>query len=160
MNGALRIAPILLAAVLAASVPAPGRASSPPELTGQKNYAPGLGEFMTGGVQPHHIKLWFAAVVRDWKLAAYEADELSETFADIVTYQPDWNGIPIAQLVQTTAMPTLKAVSAAIAAKDMAQFRRAYADLVAACNRCHVAAQHGFVKITIPTSNPFSDQRP
>jgi hypothetical protein len=118
-----------------------------------------MGEFMTAGVQPHHIKLWFAAIALDWKLAAYEADELDETFADVVTYQPEWNGIPIAQLVQTTVLPPLKAVSAAIAAKDLAQFRRGYADLVAACNRCHVTAQHGFVKIAIPTINPFSDQR-
>jgi hypothetical protein len=40
-------------------------------------YAPGLGDFMTAYVQPHHIKLWLAGNVGNWKLAAYEADELS-----------------------------------------------------------------------------------
>src|SRR3954466_13140099 len=49
-------------------------------------YVPGLGEFMTSGVQPHHIKIWLAGHAGNWALAEYEAKELRETFEDIGTY--------------------------------------------------------------------------
>ncbi len=122
-------------------------------------YVPGLGEFMNSAIQPHHIKLWFAAASGDWPLAAYEAGELRETFDDVVTYQGDWHQLPIGNLVRATVEPALKLIDSAIEAKDVTQFRREYVKLNAACNSCHMSAAHGFVRIDVPATNPFSDQR-
>lgn len=72
-----------------------------------ESYLPGLGDFMTAYVQPHHIKLWFAANARNWVLAAYEADELAETFEDISTYQVSWKSVPVAQLGKAMIEPAL-----------------------------------------------------
>jgi hypothetical protein len=121
-------------------------------------YSPGLGDFMTAYVQPHHLKLWFAGIAGNWKLAAYEASELDETFDDVVAYQSNWHDLPIGQLVKTLVRPQIKRVSAAIAAKDVAQFKSAYGDLSAACNRCHASAQHDFIQIVTPSANPYADQ--
>jgi hypothetical protein len=121
-------------------------------------YEPGLGDFMTAYVQPHHAKLWFAGSAGNWVLATYEADELSETFDDIVSYQGILKDKPVARLVGTLIKPAMTKVDAAIAAKDRAAFNTAYTALTAACNACHTATQHGFIRIKIPVNNPFGDQ--
>lgn len=121
-------------------------------------YAPGLGDFMTAYVQPHHIKLWFAGSAGNWKLAAYEADELTETFEDVTSYQPTWKNVPVAQLVKAMIAPAMKTVEAAIAGRNPVAFKNAYTALTAACNACHVAAQHDFLQVRIPATDPFSDQ--
>jgi hypothetical protein len=136
-----------------------GVAAQAPSSTQPAPYSPGLGDFMTAYVQPHHIKLWFAGISGNWKLAAYEANELDETFDDVVSYQGNWHDLPISSLVQALIRPQLKSISAAIAAQDLTRFKSAYAGLNTACNRCHMSAQHEFVKIVTPASNPYFDQK-
>jgi len=121
-------------------------------------YTPGLGDFMTAYVQPHHIKLWLAANAGNWQLAAYEASELRETFEDISTYQATWKNAPVAKLVETIIAPTLKDVDAAIARKDLTAFQTDFTALTAGCNSCHSKVHHGFLIIQVPRANPFSDQ--
>lgn len=135
-----------------------GRAAPPPPAAAPEPYTPGLGDFMTAYVQPHHLKLWFAGIAGNWKLAAYEANELDETFDDVVTYQSSWHDVPIGKLVETLIRPQIKRVGAAIAAKDVPQFKSVYADLNAACNRCHRSAAHEFIEVVIPANNPHADQ--
>src|ERR1700677_3091758 len=92
----------LLAASVGVGVAAEGSATAqtkPAALTAEP-YVPGLGDFMTAYVQPHHIKLWLAGSSGNWELAAYEASELSETFEDVSTYQATWKSVPVAQLVK------------------------------------------------------------
>jgi hypothetical protein len=113
---------------------------------------------MTAYVQPHHSKLWFAGASANWELAAYEANELDETFDDVKTYQATWKDVPVAKLEGAILEPALKQVRAAIAAKNVAGFKAAYGGLTAACNACHVAAHHGFIRIVVPTTNPYTDQ--
>jgi hypothetical protein len=159
MKGMTYVGCVFSIAVFAATAVASDPAAPAPSNSNPEPYVPGLGEFMTSGVQPHHIKLWFAATKRGWKLAAYEADELQETFNDIMTYQAEWHNLPITRFVQATVMSPLKGISVAIGAENLAQFRIAYTALNSACNSCHVAAEHDFVKIAVPVSNPFADQR-
>src|SRR4051812_7077594 len=85
-------------------------------------YVPGLGEFMTSAVQPHHIKVWMAGHASNWPLAEYEAKELRETFEDIATYQGAWNNFPIAKLAETNLVPPLDEMDKAIKEKDGAAF--------------------------------------
>lgn len=146
---------------LATSVAIPltvGFAASGQSGTQPAPYSPGLGDLMTGYVQPHHIKLWFAGISGNWQLAAYEANELDESFDDVVSYQGNWHDLPIGNLVQALVRPQLKSISVAIAAKDLARFKTAYAALNSGCNGCHASAQHGFIAIVTPASNPYLDQ--
>lgn len=121
-------------------------------------YVPGLGEFMTAYVQPHHIKLWLAGNAQNWQLAAYEASEIGETFEDVVTYQGKWHDLPVGDLVKTNIKPALASVATAIASKDEDGFKSAYRKLSAACNSCHAAAGHEFIVIKIPAASAFPDQ--
>lgn len=152
--GGLFLASALGVAVVLGVASSGARAAAPPP----EPYSPGLGDFMTAYVQPHHTKLWFAGVAGNWKLAAYEADELGETFDDVKTYQSTWKNVPVAKLVNAIITPSLKQVDAAIAAKNVPAFKSAYGTLTAGCNACHNAAQHGFVAIRVPDANPYADQ--
>ncbi len=121
-------------------------------------YVPGLGEFMTAAVQPHHVKIWMAGKAGNWPLAEYEAKELRETFEDITTFQGVWNDFPIGKLAETNLMPPLDDLDKAIKAKDGAGFKKAYDKVTAACNSCHQATSNGFVVIKIPAGADFPDQ--
>jgi hypothetical protein len=158
--GALLLGSAFLTVTSGAAIAADTKAAAPvnPPAAASETYAPGLGDFMTAYVQPHHIKLWLAGSVGNWRLAAYEADELGETFDDISSYQAVWKSIPVARLVKAMIEPALKNVAAAITGKNATNFKSAYANLTAACNSCHLATQHEFVEIKVPTTDPFSDQ--
>jgi cytochrome c556 len=121
-------------------------------------YAPGLGDFMTAYVQPHHIKLWLAGNAANWKVAEYEAGELRETFDDVMTYQAVWHGLPVSEMVKSILIPPLTAVDEAIKNRNSNQFRAAYEKLTAACTACHKAANHDFIVIKVPKVSDFPDQ--
>ncbi|HTW34328.1 MAG TPA: hypothetical protein VMD53_06910 [Rhizomicrobium sp.] len=147
---------LLLGALLALSGVGLGIAAT----TGKapEPYAPGLGDFMTAYIQPHHTKLWLAGASGNWELAAYEANELDETFSDVKTYKPSWKNVPVAKLVGAILKPSLRQVDAAIAAKNVTAFKSAYGGLTTACNACHRAAGRSFINIVVPATNPYADQ--
>jgi cytochrome c553 len=121
-------------------------------------YVPGLGEFMTSAVQPHHIKIWMAGHAGNWPLAGYEAKELRETFEDITTYQGTWNNFPIGKLAETNLVPPLDEMDKAIQDKNQAAFKKAYDKVTAACNSCHQATGNEFVSVKVPSGADFPDQ--
>jgi hypothetical protein len=123
-------------------------------------FQPGLGELMMAFVQPRHIKLGLAGAAQNWDYAAYELDELRETFEDIGRLIVKHGKLEIAPAVASTVKPPLDALDAAIKAKDAAAFAKAYADLTAGCNACHQSAGHAMVVIQVPTvsGTAFPDQ--
>lgn len=122
-------------------------------------YVPGLGEFMSA-TQMRHSKLWFAGQAQNWALAAYEIDEIKEGFDDIIKYHPIHEGtpIPIKEILPKLTAGPLARLQSAVAAKKPAEFVAAFKLLTAACNDCHQAENHGFNVITLPTTNPYTNQ--
>jgi hypothetical protein len=121
-------------------------------------YLPGLGDLMIGSVQPHHIKVWLAGKEKNWPLAAYELDELKEALEDVAHYRPHWNDLPIAEMVNSVMTHRIKALNKAIDAGDEARFVAAYGKVTEGCNRCHRAADRGYLVIQVPQHSPFPDQ--
>ncbi len=122
-------------------------------------YVPGLGEIMTLQ-QMRHTKLWLAGQAANWDLAAYEIDELSEGFDDVVTFHPTHKESPVAPRDAIPRMVTqpLADLRAAISRKDDAAFSAAYDALTAACNNCHEATNFSFNRVRRPESNPYPNQ--
>ena len=122
-------------------------------------YAPGLGEIMTL-TQMRHAKLYFAGEAANWPLASYETDELEEGFHDAVAFHPTHTDAPLALSATLPEMvdAPIAALRAAVAARDKAQFERAFDALTAGCNACHRALQFGFNVVQRPTANAFSNQ--
>ena len=122
-------------------------------------YVPGLGEIMSLQ-QMRHTKLWFAGRAENWELAAYELDELSEGFDDVVKFHPTHKDSPVAPKDAIPRMMTepVTALRAAVTRKDGAAFTQAYDALTAACNSCHQATNFGFNAVQTPATNPYPNQ--
>ena len=117
-----------------------------------QEYVPALGDVMTA-VQWQHIKLWFAGKLENWDLARYELRQIRAGLEEAVTF---YREIPV-ELVAATVDP-IKAIDAAIDAKDGFRFAEGYNALTDACNACHVGTGRSFIVIQVPTASPLSNQ--
>jgi hypothetical protein len=116
-----------------------------------RGYAPGLGELMSFQ-QIRHDKLWLAAQAQNWKLAAYELDELEEGFDDVVRFHPTHKDSPLAltDVVPKIMGQPLRSTRVAIDARDPRAFVAAFDTLTAACNSCHQATNFGINVVRRP----------
>jgi hypothetical protein len=121
-------------------------------------FHPGLGELMTAFVQPRHTKLGLAGSEQNWPYAAYELDELRESFDDIAKLVPKHGALAIPAAIASTVRPPMAALDLAIKAKDQAAFNKGYGELTAACNACHQSADHAIIVIQAPAVSSFPDQ--
>ena len=157
---------LALAAALAGGCGRPGAARPPTPAASARGAgsvagpddASGLGELM-GLAQMRQSKLWFAGEAGNWKLAAYELDEMKEGFADIVRYHASHkkSPVPIDQAVETIMTEPLAELGKAIEAKDRKLFETAYDTVTEGCNSCHQATDHGFIVLQRPKSNPVHE---
>lgn len=67
----------------------------------------------------------------------------------------DYDGHPIAALAQRFLAPAFENVEKGVEAKQFVQAQTAYDAMLAACNQCHQATAHGFIKIEKRLDNPF-----
>jgi hypothetical protein len=121
-------------------------------------YAMTFGDMMNTLIQPRHAKLGLAGRAQNWALAEYALVEIRQSFAGIIKAQPNFRGLPVAELVNAAVSQPMDAVEAAIKQQDPQKFAVAYAQLTQGCNACHAAADHPFVVIKVPDATAFPDQ--
>jgi hypothetical protein len=126
--------------------------------TAEPKHTAAMGDLMTAFVQPRHIKLGLAGSQRNWPYAAYELDELRETFADVAEILPKYRDLSISDMITATVKEPLAAVDQAIKAKDLGRFTVAYRQLSAACNACHRSYDRGMIVIRSPAGGDYPDQ--
>ena len=122
------------------------------------DFKPAMDDLMTMLVQPRHIKLYYAGQAKNWTLAAFELNELRGALARIGRTIPTYRNVGIDMAVASIFADKIKSVDAAIKAADAAQFTAAYGDMTQACNVCHQALEHPFLKITVPDAVNYPDQ--
>jgi hypothetical protein len=115
-------------------------------------YVPALADIMSWA-QFRHMKLWFAGKAKNWDLARYELQQVTQSLDDAASF---YHGIPVDYVGATTA--PIVAIGDAIKAKDVAKFTQGFNDLTATCNACHQAIGRGFIVIQVPAAQPFSNQ--
>ena len=101
-------------------------------------------------------KLGLSIQAKNKPLAEFYATELGEMFEIIQKKFPTYEGFQIAALSKAMIDPAKPALSKALAASDWPGATTAYDKYLAACNGCHQAVQHPFVKLVAPTGNPFN----
>jgi hypothetical protein len=111
-----------------------------------------------GQTQLRHIKLGYAGRAGNWPLAAYETGQIRRSFDDAAKTGGKIDDRSLSQWFDEQTLPALNELEQAIAAKNLKSFNAAFSNLTAACNRCHQAANMGFVKMQTPTASPFSNQ--
>jgi hypothetical protein len=123
-----------------------------------ERFTPGLHSLMLE-LQHRHASLWFAADAGNWPLADYVMHEVEELIEDIETLHPDYDGIPVADMLAEMTTPAVERLEAAVDAADGAAFTLAYDQLTTACNACHVASDRAAIVIERPTSPPLTNLR-
>jgi hypothetical protein len=136
-------------------VPSPAVTASPAPAA----WVPDLGDLMLQQ-QMRHAKLWFAGEAGNWKLAAYEVDELREGFGEIARLHPTHKQapVPIDQAIETIIQEPIDNLAQAIAKADRKAFEEAFDTVTSGCNSCHDATEYGFSVLQRPKSNPFPNQ--
>jgi hypothetical protein len=107
-------------------------------------------------MQRHSHKLGLSIQAKNKPLADFYFTELGETLEIIQKKFPQYDGLQIAALSKAMIDPVKPALAKSLAAGDWAAAPVAYDKLLAACNNCHVAVKHEFVKVVVPTGNPFN----
>jgi hypothetical protein len=114
----MRPAKILIAIVVcgaALSISAHGQTptTNPPQAQ-PAPYRPGMGDFMTAGVQPRHIKLAAAGQLGNWAYAASALREMNESFDRIVRTIPMYRSMPTTDLIGAFVKQPMAQVDEAI----------------------------------------------
>ncbi len=109
--------------------------------------------------QVHADKLWFAGTAENWPLATFYGHELQETLQEIEASNLVDRGVAVSKLAGPMFGPTLESVRDTLAKKDSSAFRQRYEALLGACNACHAATRHPFIKIKVPTAPGMSNQQ-
>ncbi len=82
---------------------------------------------------------------------AHEVEEVIEHVGDI----KEQDGVPIRHLIETILVPAFESLERAIDAADPAAVEGAYDGLLAACNKCHHAANRPYLVVERRTDNPY-----
>ncbi len=118
---------------------------TPAELT---DAAPGLGTIMQE-IGQRNWYLYYSATGGNWDLAAYQAKELGEAMETGTITRPKHE-----EALDKFMKDSLDPLTAAIKAKDGAQFESAWKNEVAACNACHAEAGHKYIVWSLPDTPP------
>lgn len=138
----------LLVAIYAALRPA-GAPAAAPEAAGELAYHMAY-------LERYADKLHAAAAEGNWPLAGFYLHEIEETAEAVVAEHHVEDGVALAPLVETMLLPAVARAEAA--GGDGAAFEAAYRGLVVACNDCHAATGHAFVRIAVPDRSGYPNQ--
>ena len=107
-------------------------------------------------LQIHMDKLYWAGKAQNWPLAAFYAHELNETLATITKAKIVDEGVNVSALANPMLAGALGGLEAAT--KDKRGFAAKYEATVQACNGCHAATKHPFIRIQVPLRPMFTNQ--
>jgi hypothetical protein len=137
---------LALAAVAGAQLAPVNESTATPELA-----------LLMGDLQRLTHKLALSADAGNAELAAFYLHESQEQLRKIQTEAPEYENLPIALLIDRLANPAYVPLQSAVTAKDAKRMREGIHGIIQACNACHTATQHAFIRITPGTEvNPFN----
>jgi len=92
-------------------------------------------------------KTWHAGEARDWQAAGWYAWQVWRMGNSIAAAGIENSNGPLAELEQSMFLPTIDPLLETMRNDDVAAFEARYRDMVAACNACHAATEHAYVRI-------------
>ena len=99
-------------------------------------------------------KTGLSITTTDPRLAEFYIHELEESIEEIEGIK-DYEGYPIGELTKAMLLPSFDIFEKSIKKNDAKAAHSAYLNLIQACNNCHTATKHEFIKIKHIESNPF-----
>lgn len=107
-----------------------------------------------GNLQYFTHKAWLAVNAKNAGLANFYAHEMESTIEQIEAIET-FDGHTVGKLASTMLVPEFVKLETAIKAAQWGDVEKAFARTVDACNRCHQATDHGFLKIELNSHNPY-----
>jgi hypothetical protein len=114
---------------------------------------------LMGDLQRLTHKMALSANEGNSELAAFYMYESLEQLKAIQEGSPEYEGQPVAVLIDRIARPAYEPFREAVKAKhtDKERMLTALDGVIQSCNQCHIATQHPLIKITRGTDvNPFN----
>lgn len=99
-------------------------------------------------------KTGLSITATDPRLVEFYIHELDESIEEIEGIN-NYEGYPIGELTKAMLLPSFEIFKKSIKKIDVKAVHSAYLNLIQACNNCHAATKHEFIKITHNESNPF-----
>jgi len=123
----------------------------------------GIAEGVVGGVEEDYelgkamawlqrwtAKLWYAGRAGNWELAGFYLHETEEVVEEMEKAGVVEDDHQVSELIRLMLGPALEGVEKAVGEGDVEQFGVAYRAMIASCNACHVATDHGFLEMVVP----------
>ena len=133
-----------------------------PEMTQQqsvqkaKQDVPELADAM-GQLQHYFHKFALAVDAQNHETATFYFHEVRASADGIKENIPGYEGYDIARFMRVFYDPAVEPIEEALANRNWEQVRERTIEMVQACNSCHNATAHGFVRITPGfDNNPFN----
>ena len=109
---------------------------------------PGLGSIMIEFGHRFYIT-YYAAKAGNWELAEYELEELMEAQEIAEVTRPKYK-----KQLKDFEDDYLEKLKDATEDKNFTKFEKLYTKTTKACNRCHVANKHPYIKYQLPKEAP------
>lgn len=121
-----------------------------------KQDVPELADAM-GQLQNYLHKYALAVDAENHELASFYFHEVRASADGIKKNIPGYEGYDIGRFMNLFLDPTIEPVENALAKKNWDEVRTKTIEMVKACNSCHNATSHGFVKVTPGfENNPYN----
>jgi len=108
-----------------------------------------------GNMQRYVHKLGLAVDAKNQALADFYIFEIEEVVTELQQFD-NYEGFQIAALSKAMLAQFVTALDKKVEAADWAGSEAAFAQVVTACNSCHLATQRPYIKIVASKSNPFN----
>ena len=126
-----------------------------------KNDAPGKKEELAvymGRIQRYHQKLRAAGEAGNAELAAFYLHEIGEVMEEVVEADIEEDGVRISPHMRSYGLSAVEAMERLLRNEGVASMHASSGLLAEACNACHAATGHAFIRIRIPEHVLFPDQ--
>lgn len=116
---------------------------------------PGLAVQMAR-MQTYSHKLQLSIEARNAPLAHFYLHELEETAEFVAERIAHYDDYPVGRLAKEILLPQLERLEGLVDNGQWPASDTGFTDLVGACNACHLATGHGFIRVAPATGNPFA----
>ncbi|MDP2497037.1 MAG: hypothetical protein Q8W44_03495 [Candidatus Palauibacterales bacterium] len=104
-------------------------------------------------------KAALALEARNVELADFYLHEVEETVGTVQEEAPEYEGYPVGELTGELLVPAVDSLDTALDRGDWPAVARRVEALQQACNDCHEATDHGFVRIDLrDLPNPYAQR--
>lgn len=152
----------LVAALLVAGVPActtPGGSADSEQASGEQASGEAeLARYMAN-LQRWTHKAALALEARNADLADFYLHEVEETVETVQVEAPTYEGYPVGELTGKLLVPAVASLDTALDRGEWSAVDRRVGALQQACNECHRATDHGFVRVDLrDLPNPYAQR--